>query len=746
MTNFNSLPQANAIEPDDEVAIDRVGSPTPLRMALQVILDKAAESGGDISQETFDAEVKARTEGDDLQSITVGTLGNYQAAIAAQLDSDQPLELMFSATIVLHAGTAQQETYNAGDVVYYAPRSDTPERRFNIVSHTELTQESTHRLQGDEIIGYGDISTGGELDAALATHGRANLNHAGLLAINTDFVTSTRAYVAGQRWYIAPHHKGEDDLVLFSEAGSGPGGADAVARAAAAANAKAIKENKERLDAIPKYPAKLSVWPPNVAQHSDLQRDFKAVLNELDEQVLRLDGGATGTRFVNRFQIKTRNADRAEVLLHDQAWSYTEEGAQELEWAVDAAEFNQLGTEVSTDYIEVWGEFRAVYGGGVNEPRGRTQPFVIGFGEEDEWPASRGDLKNLGGGKPRTGFGLMQVARTEVIPGYTFTGYATTLPSGSLEGDQSEPISGIYTATVRTTSDPDFAAIEQGKTYFAQNPSGNPSVPLYVLIDGVSYDVQHNTSRFYEIVGFAGFKAAGTHQVQVIFTNGRTWIQNPLSRAQQIALLSVIPDPAAIAYSSADDLSAKVKNIAIRVANPELLEGDVWVEGWIQGQPGTGARTRWASNIAGFNIALADASADAVSAAIISNGDNQVEVRLRFYDAEDAGNEIERIGMNVPVVQTAKSRFERAVGGSPAVLPEGSHSLYLLVDTQGDSHLVSQTILLSETSSGAKVYWFRSDGGNESGVSIAYAPDTRTLTYRLTTNGLIQGITAIGEA
>ena len=139
------------------------------------------------------------------------------------------------------------------------------------------------------------------------------------------------------------------------------------------------------------FPARLAIWPPNVAMNSGFQRNFKAILNELDEQVLRLDGGSTGTRFVNRFQIKTRNADRAEVLLHDEAWSFTTEGAQELEWNVSATEFNQLGTSVSTDYIEVWGEFRAVYGGGVNEPRGRTQPFVIGFGEEAEWPTTRGE-------------------------------------------------------------------------------------------------------------------------------------------------------------------------------------------------------------------------------------------------------------------------------------------------------------------------------------------------------------------
>ena len=217
---------------------------------------------------------------------------------------------------------------------------------------------------------------------------------------------------------------------------------DSTARAAASDAAKTAGENKAAIGELQarQYPARLSVWPPNVEQHSDFQRDFKAVLNELDEQVLRLDGGSTGTRFVNRFQIKTRNADRAEVLLHDEAWSFTAEGAQELEWNVSAAEFNQLGTSVSTDYVEVWGEFRAVYGGGVNEVRGRTQPFVIGFGREPEWPASLGNVaaeKNAREAADKLLDGRLQTAETDIAA--LEAGELTTVGKIALLSLTSEP-------------------------------------------------------------------------------------------------------------------------------------------------------------------------------------------------------------------------------------------------------------------------------------------------------------------
>ena len=175
-------------------------------------------------------------------------------------------------------------------------------------------------------------------------------------------------------------------------------GVDQAARQAAAEAkgeadmaAKAAAENRVRLEAIPSYAAQLTVFPPNVRQHSDFQRKFQSTLSALDP-ALATNGGSTGTRFVNTFKILTRLANDSVVQLHTQGWAFTEDDRQTIPWEVDAAEFNSVGASASTNGVEVWGEFRAVYGGGVDEFRGRTNPVFIDFGEEGEWPATRGDI------------------------------------------------------------------------------------------------------------------------------------------------------------------------------------------------------------------------------------------------------------------------------------------------------------------------------------------------------------------
>ena len=342
--------------------------------------------------------------------------------------------------------------------------------------------------------------------------------------------------------------------VLIVEGGGQTGGGtvDNAARAAAAAAGKLARDNQNDIAALEalRHPATLSVWPPNVAQHSGFQRSFKAVLNELDEQVLRIDGGSTGTRFVNRFQIKTRNADRAEVVLHNQAWSFTEEGAQELEWAVDAAEFNRLGTSVSTDYIEVWGEFRALYGGGVDELRGRTNTFVIGFGEESDWPATRGDVSTID-------------ARLK-------------------------------------TAEADIAALEAGE----------------------------------------------------------------LTTVGKIALLSLTSEPSAVAFRTQAELETALRRTTIGISNPELLDGDVWVEGQISGQPAL-ARVKWSSATAALNLDLS--AGNAVSVANNVASDRSYPADLVFFAQAIGGAELERLRVRIPLtdlkdVASLNARSPRAIG------------------------------------------------------------------------------------
>ena len=359
-----------------------------------------------------------------------------------------------------------------------------------------------------------------------------------------------------------------------------------------------IAANKERIDSLgvmDVFAARLTVWPPNVAMHSDVQRNFKAVLNELNEQILRLDGGGTGTQFVNRFQIKTRNADRAEVLLHSEGWSYTAEGAQELEWNVDAAEFNQLGTELATDYIEVWGEFRALYGGGVDELRGRTQPFVIGFGDEGDWPSTRGDV---------------QEARTE----------------------EAKIRDGGDTMTTRPVS----KAAELAAKLLAHEGSNVSSV-FHVTADFAT------ATRAY--VAGQRWYLPRHHDAEaefVLLSEGAT-----LTQKQQIGLLSFTTRPASISYRSQAQLEKRVKEFTVSVANPELLTGDVWIEGVVQGQRGL-ERTKWGPRTNTLSLQFTDIIASAIAGNIDAD-ETQFEMALAFYDAAGAGNLIEQVTLTLPI-------------------------------------------------------------------------------------------------
>ena len=423
-----------------------------------------------------------------------------------------------------------------------------------------------------------------------------------------------------------------------------------------------IASNRGRIDSLErtKYAAWMTVNPPNVRQHSGFQRKFQSTLSWIDPHVETYQG-STGTRPTNTFRIFTELSDGTVVQLHTQGWSGTVDTRQSISWDVSAAEFNQLGTSVSTTGIEVWGEFRAIYGGGVDESRGATNRVFIDFGEEGEWPATRGELAVVDN-TVKDNFGIISAARVQVTAGYEFTGYATTLPAGGLvTGHMSEAIGGVYTATVRT--DPLFPSIRQGASYFSQVASGNPSVPRYVIIDDRVYGVKHNTGRFYEILDFAGFTAGNTYRIQIIFTNGRKWIQD-ISTAQQISWLNLVAEPTGILFKSVDDLTAAVKRIDVRISNPELLTDDVWVEGWIQGQPTgrtaadlsglspTGVRTKWTSTTSTFVMRIGDTAASSVSGGVLN--DPQLECNLRFFDAASGGNEVERRDVFIPLTNLVK--------------------------------------------------------------------------------------------
>lgn len=144
---------------------------------------------------------------------------------------------------------------------------------------------------------------------------------------------------------------------------------------------------------------------------------------------------------------------------------------------------------------------------------------------------------------------------------------------------------------------------------------------------------------------------AGTqviNEMQVVAGPSGSAVSAGLTTAQQIALLALIREPAVIAFSTQDALEKAVKTVRLGIPNPELLTGDVWYEGEIQGQPAL-ARAKWSSATAALILTVSESVAGNIATAVAS--DTELEVRLRFFDAANAGKEIERIGVNIPLVK-----------------------------------------------------------------------------------------------
>ena len=262
---------------------------------------------------------------------------------------------------------------------------------------------------------------------------------------------------------------------------AGVGGAvDATARedagralVIAGQNDRAITAVEADLASRPKYAAQMAVWPPNVAKHSGFQRRFQSTLSALDP-ALATDAGATGTRFTNVFRIFTRLADGTVVQLHTEGWAFTEDDRQTVEWEVSAAEFNAVGATSATNGVEVWGEFRAVYGGGVNELRGRTNPVFIDFGEEGEWPISRGEA-------------------AQAVDNASDIGYATVASGAELDvilaaqATSAKPRLVLFTAAInnhRYQGGGPFNIVENQVRYF--KPGSVTGVNFFVLPGGAS--------------------------------------------------------------------------------------------------------------------------------------------------------------------------------------------------------------------------------------------------------------------
>ena len=146
--------------------------------------------GGDVTTSQFNTEVSARESGDDLQSITVSSASSYQSALNSQRTSPNPLEIVVGANI---NGTRSGSpySYNEGDVLYFAPNSDSPESRFRLPPPSNRQPLNT---AGTPSIGSGIDYARGDHDHGIEASGGGDGNDYLGAAFRQDFVLSNYSF------------------------------------------------------------------------------------------------------------------------------------------------------------------------------------------------------------------------------------------------------------------------------------------------------------------------------------------------------------------------------------------------------------------------------------------------------------------------------------------------------------------------------------------------------------------------
>ena len=196
---------------------------------------------------------------------------------------------------------------------------------------------------------------------------------------------------------------------------------------------------------------------------------------------------------------------------------------------------------------------------------------------------------------------------------------------------------------------------------------------------GVAGEVKVNVSPRTAADAITGPGVIPAFDMQVIESAAGSAVLTPL---QQVGLLNIEPEDAAIRYDTGALEAALTPAINVRIANPEIVTGDLWVEGSIEGQPSL-ARRKWSSAIASLALTLPAGNRQAVETALLTDGEEpSLAIDLSFYDAANAGNLIEIRKVHVALAERQLPNPTVASRGKvPAVKSDGS--AFELIDPLG---------------------------------------------------------------
>lgn len=492
--------------------------------------------------------------------------------------------------------TASGTVYRFGDVLFVPPRSNAVERLFNKAG------------EDGDTFNLLTVNSGTQLTRQLTAH--TLNNDAAIIQIIADFTTSRREYKEGQRYYVAPHHANELTMVLIAET------------------------NK-------RYLGRIDMKPSNIAKKEDLDGTYQVVLTDIDDEYL-----------------KSKGVDVLEVwfnaeAIHSESW--TPKDTTLISAILDTSEETQIALTTQKiipvlavfrnggDYVAQIGTYLTIGG---KQEAGQVDFDDIKAGDNIEIDRSKAGeitISSTGGGEESGG---VRVVYREV------------------------PLqNGVYTLQDGEESlHMEFNLVQGGNTYrFDMDilKEEIDSTPKSFVADShnpdsfakgkaIGADISRNGNAI--TISMNGWETSSVVVIAESYEGGGGKAE--LTVTQQIADINLVASPAGVYFSNVDDFAKKIKAIDVQISNPELLTGNVWVEGWVQGQRGLG-RTKWSSSTSVLRMTFADSIASAIATGTINDSD--IQCNLRFFDAASGGNEIERRDIFIPI--TNLNQDDVQIGG-----------------------------------------------------------------------------------
>ena len=162
-------------------------------------------------------------------SETVHVVSPWSPVLVTRIDAvvDTTEETAIGSTGSVLAVRAVYRINQSGSQTYYAEGAGA----LRVGGFDVTTEERIARQRGDTFTVY-TVQTIGTLNSALEFHARSD--NASIFFVNGNYTTPVRTYTAFERYYLAPHHSTEGQMVQLSNAPSSSGSGQSASQVQAA--------------------------------------------------------------------------------------------------------------------------------------------------------------------------------------------------------------------------------------------------------------------------------------------------------------------------------------------------------------------------------------------------------------------------------------------------------------------------------------------------------------------------------